>query len=77
MASARSTRSSQTLHAQGSNVVGRLSVPGVRPKLDANGEIADLETIAQTCVLVDALVDAAQAARRTVLTKSSSGRLGA
>jgi chromate reductase len=55
---------SQTLHAQGSNVVGRLSVPGVRPKLDANGEIADLETIAQTCVLVDALVDAAQAARQ-------------
>jgi chromate reductase len=53
---------SQTLHAQGSNVVGRLSVPGVRPKLDPNGEIADLETIAQTCILVDALVDAAQSA---------------
>jgi chromate reductase len=55
----------QTLHAQGSNIVGRLSVPGVRPKLGANGDIADLETIAQTCVLVDALVDAARAARQS------------
>ena len=51
----------QTLHAQGSNIVGRLEVPGVRPKLDAQGEIADLETIAQTCVLVEALVATARA----------------
>jgi chromate reductase len=54
----------QTLHAQGANIVGRLEVPGVRPKLDARGEIADLETIAQTCVLVEELVATARAAHQ-------------
>ena len=54
----------QTLHAQGANVVGRLEVPGVRPKLDARGEIADLETIAQTCVLVEELAAAARGAHQ-------------
>jgi chromate reductase, NAD(P)H dehydrogenase (quinone) len=51
----------QTLRAQGANIVGRLEVAGVRPKLDAGGNIADPETLAQTCALV---TDLAQAARR-------------
>jgi len=50
---------SQTLHAQGSRVTGQLSVAGVRPKLDARGEVDDPETIASACALVAALVDAA------------------
>jgi chromate reductase len=55
----------QTLNAQGSTVVGQLSVPGVRPKLDEHGNITDLETIAQTCALVEELVEAARRSRAT------------
>ncbi len=50
----------QTLHAQGARVVDRLSVAGVRPKLDERGEIADAGTIAGTCTLVGALLDTAR-----------------
>jgi chromate reductase, NAD(P)H dehydrogenase (quinone) len=53
----------QTLRAQGANVVAQLSVPGVRPKLDEHGNLADASTIAQLCTLVDDLVDAARRAR--------------
>jgi chromate reductase len=53
----------QTLRAQGGQIDGQLSVPGVRPKLDANGELADPETIAQVCALIGNLVDAARHAR--------------
>ena len=51
----------QTLRAQGSTVVAQLPVAGVRPKLDAQGNIADRETIAQACALVGELVRAARA----------------
>jgi chromate reductase, NAD(P)H dehydrogenase (quinone) len=53
----------QTLHAQGSLIVGQLSVPGTRPKLDAHGAIADPETIAQTRALLGELVEAARRSR--------------
>jgi len=52
----------QTLRAQGANVVGRLEVAGVRPKQDANGNIVDADTVGQTCALMTEL---AQAARRS------------
>jgi chromate reductase, NAD(P)H dehydrogenase (quinone) len=48
----------QTLHAQGANVVARLEVAGVRPKLDAAGNVVDPVTIAQTCALVTRIVEA-------------------
>jgi chromate reductase len=50
----------QTLSAQGARVVGRLEVAGVRPKQDADGNIVDPGTIAQTCALVTDLVQAAR-----------------
>ncbi len=50
----------QTLRAQGASVVAQLSVAGVRPKLDARGDVVDPETIAQTCALVAELADAAR-----------------
>lgn len=50
----------QTLNAQGSQLVGRLEVAGVRPKQDADGSIIDPETIAQTCALVGQVVEAAR-----------------
>jgi NAD(P)H-dependent FMN reductase len=53
----------QKLHAQGSSIVGQLSVPGIRPKLDANGAVVDPETIAQTCALVRELAEAARTSR--------------
>jgi chromate reductase len=53
----------QTLNAHGANVVERLEVPGVRPKLDANGAIADTGTIDETSALVGELVAAARTAR--------------
>jgi chromate reductase len=62
----------QTLRAQGASVDGQLSVPGVRPKLDANGELADVDTIAQVCALVDNLVDAARRARAASRTTDST-----
>lgn len=50
----------QTLNAQGARVVARLEVAGARPKLDANGAIADPDTLTQTCALVAALAEAAR-----------------
>jgi chromate reductase len=53
----------QTLRAQGADVVGRISVAGVRPKLDPDtNEITDPATIDQTADLVDTLVRAARRA---------------
>jgi len=53
----------QTLRAQGAHVDSQLSVAGVRPKLDANGDLADADTIAHVCALVSTLVEAAQHSR--------------
>ena len=53
----------QTLRAQGALIDAQLSVPGVRPKLDANGDLVDADTIAQVCALLGNLVDAARRAR--------------
>ncbi len=53
----------QTLRAQGAQIAAQLSVPGVRPKLDAHGNLADADTITQVCALVGNLVDAARRAR--------------
>jgi len=50
----------QTLKAQGARVVARVEVAGVRPKLDANGAIADPDTLTQTCAAVGALAAAAR-----------------
>jgi hypothetical protein len=44
-------------------IVGQLSVPGIRPKLDANGAVADPETMAQTCALLRELAQAARTSR--------------
>ncbi|HEV7526955.1 MAG TPA: NADPH-dependent FMN reductase [Acidimicrobiia bacterium] len=55
----------QTLRAQGSDVVARLEVDGVRPKLDENGAITDADTIARTGALVDELIEAARRSRAT------------
>ncbi len=52
----------QTLRAQGANVVARVSVAGVRPKLDEDGNIADRDTISEICALVTDLVSAARGA---------------
>jgi NAD(P)H-dependent FMN reductase len=51
----------RTLGAQGARVTGRLSVAGVRPKLDASGDIADPATVEQACALLGELVTAARA----------------
>jgi chromate reductase len=53
----------QTLRAQGAKVDAQLSVPGIRPKLDGNGDLADAATIEQVSALVRNLVDAARVAR--------------
>lgn len=53
----------QTLRAQGASIVARVSVAGVRPKLDEHGNIADPDTIAEICGLVADLVTAARTAR--------------
>ena len=64
---------SQTLHAQGARVTGQLTVAGVRPKLDARGEIADPETITGACALVGGLVDAAVDAAGGPMGSAESG----
>ncbi len=64
----------QTLRAQGANVVGRVSVAGVRPKLDEHGNIADPDTITEICGLVADLVAAANTARSGPTTERSHKR---
>ncbi len=49
----------QTLAAQGAEVVGRVEIDGVRPKLDAQGALADAPSLAELRVLVDTVVTAA------------------
>lgn len=53
----------QTLRAQGARIEAQLSVPGVRPKLDENGDLADADTIQDVCALVATIVEAARRSR--------------
>jgi chromate reductase, NAD(P)H dehydrogenase (quinone) len=69
----------QTLLAQAGHVAVGLTVPGVKTKLDASGEIADpatLRRIRETLVVLAEAVDERRASRGAVTSTRRCGREG-